>query len=102
MPTDGVSDLGIVTFAALVVFLPRGLFISPFPDPILRPVLFTIIAGTVGALTGLARSTLERSRRFEAIARDERDQLLRVLGTMEDGFASGSNITIGPVPGWVG
>lgn len=75
----------IVTFAALIVFLPRALFISAFPDPVLRPVLFSIIAGAVGALTGLARNTLERSRQLEAIVRNERDKLLRVLETMEDG-----------------
>ena len=87
----GVRGAIIVTFAALLVFLPRALLISPFPDPVLRPVLFCVVAGAVGALTGVARSTVERSRHFEAVARNERDQLLRVLGTMEDGV-----IIIGP------
>ena len=81
----------IVTIAALAVFLPRALLISPFPDPVLRPVLFCIVAGIVGALTGFARNTFERSQQLEAIARNDRDKLLRVLETMEDGV-----VIIGP------
>ncbi|HXZ95307.1 MAG TPA: ATP-binding protein [Dehalococcoidia bacterium] len=81
----------IVTLASLAVFIPRALLISPFPDPVLRPVLFCVVAGTVGALTGLARNTFDRSRHLEATARNERDKLLRVLETMEDGV-----VIIGP------
>jgi PAS domain-containing protein len=32
----------IVTFAALIAFLPRALIVTPFTDPILRMVLFTV------------------------------------------------------------
>jgi signal transduction histidine kinase len=81
----------IVTLAALAVFLPRAFYISPFPDPVLRPVLFCIVAGTVGALTGLTRNLVERSRNLETTARNDRDKLLRVLENMEDGV-----VIIGP------
>jgi hypothetical protein len=47
-----------VTLASFLVFLPRALIVSPYPDPLLRPVLFTLVAGTVGVLIGVARNGL--------------------------------------------
>ena len=44
----------IVTVAAFLVFLPRAIMVSPFSDPILRPVLFTIVASGVFCIGILA------------------------------------------------
>jgi len=75
----------IITLVAFTIFLPRAFFISPFPDPILRTVLFTIIAGTIGVLTGIARNELERRRHLETLVRSEKDKLLGILERMGDG-----------------
>ena len=75
----------IITLVAFIIFLPRAFFVSPFPDPILRTVLFTIIAGTMGVLTGIARNELERRRHLEALVRSEKDKLLGILERMGDG-----------------
>jgi len=75
----------ITTLAAFIVFLPRALFISPFTDALFRMVLFTLIAGTTGVLTGIARNEYERRRHLESVVRSERDKLLGILERMEEG-----------------
>ena len=81
----GVKATVIITIVAVNTFLPRALFISPFPDPLLRTVLFIIVAGTIGYLTAITRSKSERCRQLEALIRSERDKLLSILDGMADG-----------------
>jgi len=54
----------IVAIASLIVFLPRGILVSPFPDAIWRAVLFSIIAGALGVLTGVMRNQSEQRSRL--------------------------------------
>jgi signal transduction histidine kinase len=75
----------ITTAAAFIVFLPRALLISPFADPALRVVLFTIVAGIMGTLTGMVRNESERRSQLEALIKSERDKFLGILERMEDG-----------------
>ena len=91
----GVIATVIITIVAIMTFLPRAIFISPFPDPLLRTVLFTIIAGAMGYLTARVRSETERRSRLEALLISERDKLLGILERMEDGiFITGSDYRI--------
>lgn len=80
-----VKGAVIITLLSFAIFLPRAFFISPFPDPILRTVLFTIIAGVIGSLTGIIRNESERRRYLDTLLRSERDKLLGILKRMEDG-----------------
>ena len=80
-----VKGAVVVTVAALVVFLPRALIISAFPDPIPRVALFIVIAGTMGSLTGMVRNEAQRRSRLEAVVRQERNKLLGILDGMRDG-----------------
>ena len=75
----------IVTFAALIVFLPRALIVTPFTDPILRMGLFTVVAGLVGCSAGVIRNQFERRTHLEALITTERDRLLSIFDRMEDG-----------------
>ena len=81
----GVRAVTIITIVSFMTFLPRALFISPFPDPLLRTLLFIIIAGTMGYLTAKVRSESERCGRLEALVRIERDKLQGILERIEDG-----------------
>ncbi len=81
----GVKATIIVTIVAVNSLLPRALFVSPFPDPLLRTVFFIVIAGAMGYLTAIAHSECERRRHLEALVRSERDKLLGILERMEDG-----------------
>ena len=75
----------IVTIVALIVFLPRALFISPYPDPMLRVVLFIIVAGVMGYLVGIIRNESEQRRYLAALANSEKEEILSILENMEDG-----------------
>ena len=75
----------IVTMLALVIFLPRALFISPYPDPLLRMLLFVTFAGVIGVLVGTLRNQTIKSQQLEAVISSERDKLLRIVGGMADG-----------------
>ena len=52
----------IATMVSLAVFLPRALFISPYPDPLLRMILFTLMAGCFGYLVARLRNEQDKSR----------------------------------------
>jgi len=81
----GIRATVIITIISTMIFLPRALFISPFPDPLLRTVLFTIIAGTMGYLTAMTRRESERRRRLEALLVSERDAMLGMLERIAEG-----------------
>ena len=80
-----------VTLASFFVFLPRALTVSPYPDPLLRAGLFTLVAGIVAVLVGVARNAVEHRSRLEGLVRSERDRLMSMLERMEDGV-----LIIGP------
>jgi hypothetical protein len=87
--TGRVKGALIVTLVALVVFLPRAFFISPYPDPLLRMVLFTVFAGVIGSLIGAVRNQSVKCQQLEAIITAEKDKLLKIV----DGMADGAIIT---------
>jgi signal transduction histidine kinase len=75
----------IVTLAALLAFLPRILIVTPYPDPMLRTVIFTVVAGCIGCSAGVIRNQFERRTYLETILTTERDRLLGIFNRMEDG-----------------
>ncbi len=50
----------ITTLFALAVFLPRGLLLSPYPDPMSRMVVFVIFAAGLGIYTAILHNQNER------------------------------------------
>ena len=87
----GMKAAVIITIIALMTFLSRALFISPFPDPLIRMILFTVIAGAMAYLTAKVRGKSERRSQLEVTLRSERDRLLSILERMKDGV-----LIIGP------
>lgn len=87
----GVKATLTVSIITLMAFIPRALFISPYPDPLLRMLLFMVIATLMGYLTAIAHVEFERRNRLQALLRLERDRLLGILERMEDGV-----IIVGP------
>jgi len=80
-----VKGAVIITLVSFVIFLPRAFLISPFPDPLLRMVIFTIFAGVIGVLIGIIRNQSVKSRQLEAMIAAERDKLLKIVDGMADG-----------------
>ena len=81
----GGKATAIITIISLIIFLPRAIFYSPFPDPILRMILFIIIAGMMGHLTALTRRESKKRRHLEGLFRSERDTILEILERMDQG-----------------
>ena len=83
--TARIKGAVIMTLVSFIIFLPRAFFVSPFPDPILRMVVFTIFAGTIGCLTGIVHNEVERCQQLEVMVKAERDKLLNIVDGMADG-----------------
>jgi ABC-type spermidine/putrescine transport system permease subunit I len=58
-----VKGAVIVTLISLIIFLPRAFFISPYPDPLLRMVIFVIFVGVIGSLIGIIRNQADEISR---------------------------------------
>lgn len=84
--TARIKGAVIVTLISFLIFLPRAFFISPYPDPLLRMLLFIVIAGTFGCLTAVVRNETERAMQLEATVESERDKLLKIVDGMADGI----------------
>lgn len=83
----GIRATIIITIISVNTMLPRALFISPYPDPMARMIITSVIEGMLGYLTARNRQETERRRRLEVILRGERDKLSGILERMEDGVA---------------
>lgn len=81
----GIRAAVMMTIIALMTFLPRALFVSPFPDPLLRIVIFTLIAGGLGCLTATAHQEWKRRCQLEARLLAEKEATLTMLEAMTDG-----------------
>jgi PAS domain-containing protein len=93
--TARVKGAVIVTLISFIIFLPRAFFISPYPDPLLRMVMFVIFAGVVGSLVGIVRNQSERAKNLEIFIASEKDKLLKILDGMADGvIITGPDYTI--------
>ena len=70
----------IVTVLILIpIFLPRAMFASPYPDALLRSVIFVIIIGGIGILLSrLLDNITERKQAEETLAKAKDDLEIRV------------------------
>ncbi len=75
----------IITIITIAVFIPRALFISPYPDPVLRAETFAIIAGLVGYLIAILRAKNRHINNLETNIRYSHENLLDILEKMADG-----------------
>ncbi len=75
----------IITLITFMIFLPRAFFISPYPDPFLRMIFFTIIAGVVGVLIGDNRNKLEKYVKLETQMQTDRAALSAIANNISDG-----------------
>jgi len=76
----------IITLVSFIIFLPRAFFISPYPDPLLRMILFTIFAGVIGVLVGSIRNQVARYRQLEITETTGRDRMHNIIDSLADGI----------------
>ena len=58
----GIKPSIIITILAIGVFIPRSLFLSPYPDPLLRTGIFTVFAGVIGYLFAVTSAGYKQNR----------------------------------------
>jgi len=83
--TARIKGAVIITLISFIIFLPRAFFISPYPDPLLRMVIFTVFAGVIGYLVARLRNEEENCRKFETTRARQKDRMLNVIESMADG-----------------
>jgi PAS domain-containing protein len=87
----GTKAVIIITIIVINTLLPRALFISPFPDPLLRMLLFIIVAVAIGYLTARVHRATYRCSLLQNKLWGGQDQFDRVLDAMPSGV-----LIIGP------
>ena len=70
----GIRGAVIVTIASLIAVLPRAVFISPFPEPIVRAMLFVMINGVVGYFIVRMRNRFDWRSSVGSLVRNVRDR----------------------------
>jgi nitrogen-specific signal transduction histidine kinase len=81
----GIRGAIFTTLAATVVFIPRAVFFSPYPDPFIRIVLFSLISGLAGFIVAAMRRRHENQERLKTVATAERNRFMNILDSVGDG-----------------
>lgn len=100
----------VTTIVAMLIFLPRAMFISPYPEPLLRPIAFVIILGGVGILVAKLLDNISGRKWTEERLRQQSEFLEKTLESLEYPFyvvdandytvlMSNSAARLGEVPG---
>ncbi len=87
----GLKAAIIITIICGGIWMPRAIFISPYPSPLLRAILFLVGEGATGYLVA---SMFKKNRVIEKLeneVRADRDRLQSILKRMSDGV-----IIVGP------
>ncbi len=66
----------IASFAFFVVVLPRALLYSPYPEPLLRPLLFVFLSALVSLLLAVKLNLTEKERKASAESRKLHQEFL--------------------------
>ncbi|MDD5495117.1 MAG: hypothetical protein PHG36_10675, partial [Dehalococcoidia bacterium] len=61
----GLRGALLTNIISLLIFLPRALFISPYPDPVLRMLVFVILATILSTIMAVALSDRNRHSRLK-------------------------------------
>ncbi|KUG24658.1 sensory transduction histidine kinase [hydrocarbon metagenome] len=69
----------ITGFLSLLVFLPRALFVSPYPDPLLRALIFMVSMSIIGVLLSLLLNSRDESKKLGQSLGQALDELKRKL-----------------------
>jgi DNA-binding winged helix-turn-helix (wHTH) protein len=65
----GLKVMAIVSTASLIVFLPRAILISPFPDATARSVVFVVSTGALCLLVRISLTNIQKRARVETMSR---------------------------------
>ncbi len=72
----------VTSLVTMLVFLPRALFISPYPDALLRATVFFIVLGIAGVLLALQLDAVDDGKKKEELIRGNREFLVKVIESL--------------------
>jgi signal transduction histidine kinase len=72
----------VIALITMLVFLPRAIFISPYPDALLRPIIFFIGLSIIGVLIALQFDAIDDRKVKEQLIRESREFLVRALDAL--------------------
>jgi PAS domain S-box-containing protein len=72
-----VRGVIVTTSLSLLIFLPRALFVSPYPDPLLRAVISTVIMGIVGIMVAVLLNAISERKKLERDLRQTQNDALK-------------------------
>ncbi len=90
----GLRMMAIITAASLIVFLPRAIFMSPFPDAVFRALAFAIFAGILCSLIRIGRNKSQQYMSVKAVVRSEVDGAVEMRGEIKDEVFTAANLEV--------
>ncbi|MDD5435697.1 MAG: hypothetical protein PH343_09745, partial [Nitrospira sp.] len=72
----------ITVLITMLIFIPRAIFLSPYPDALLRPLIFLFFVGTTGVLVALQFNAIEDRKMKERIIRESREFLIKIIDSL--------------------
>ena len=76
----------ITTLISALIFLPRALFISPYPNSLLRPLFFCIVIGMVGAFGAKLLDEVTAHKKAEEALGSSKERLNIIFEYAPDGL----------------
>ena len=73
-----IRGIAVTSFLSLLIFLPRALVVSPYPDPLLRALIFMITMVIMGVLLSKLLSNISQSKTLEQNLLQSHSDLVRV------------------------
>jgi DNA-binding winged helix-turn-helix (wHTH) protein len=80
----GFKEMVIVLTASLIVFLPRAILMSPFPDSIARALLFAVFAGILCTFIRMGRSKIQQYAGARVAVKNESADLPGAPASIQD------------------
>lgn len=70
------KGIAIISCISLLIFLPRALLVSPYPDPLLRALIFVISMAAIGILLSLLLNNISERKKLEQNLRAVQENVL--------------------------
>ena len=77
-----VRGVIVTALILILIFLPRAMFISPYPEALLRPAAFLIVIGGVGILVSKLLDSITERKRVEEKIQQQSDFLNTILESL--------------------
>jgi PAS domain S-box-containing protein len=92
-----VKGVIVTVSLLLLVFLPRALFVSPYPDPLLRALIFILCLAILGIILAVFLNSLAERKRLEQNLQEAQNEVLHKTRSSLDCLI---NCASAPIMAW--